>query len=193
MTTTPIATIARFVLLEARRSGLPWLALASGGLALVQFIAPGSVPLAPEAPALGALIAAGAALWMLDFQRPVIFQYGGQALALFVSVLGLATLGQYLFDWRLGIDELLFLDRQGAYNAIRGRMSPYSAVAFACIGLALLILPRSGLRSPAFLATAATLIIGTLSAIGYVRGGSAPDAHLPYSSPSITISPPFVV
>lgn len=44
---------------------LPWLALASGGLALVQFIAPGSVPLASEAPALGALIAAGAsAVWM---------------------------------------------------------------------------------------------------------------------------------
>ena len=44
---------------------LPWLALASGGLALIQFVAPGAVPMAPEAAALGALTAAGASAgWM---------------------------------------------------------------------------------------------------------------------------------
>lgn len=137
---------------------------------LLKSVLPGAVEMKANT-ALG-LIAAGAALWLLDLQRTALFQQGAQALALLVGMLGLATLGQYVFGWRLGIDELLFLDRQGAYNAIRGRMSPYSAAAFACIGLALLILPRSGLHTPAFLATAVTLIIGTLSAIGYAWNAS---------------------
>jgi len=137
---------------------------------LLKSVLPGAVEMKANT-ALG-LIAAGAALWLLDLQRTALFQRGAQALALFVGMLGMATLGQYLFDWHLGIDELLFRDRRGTYNAIRGRMSPYSAVAFACIGLALLALPRSGLRTPAFLATAVTLIIGTLSVIGYAWNAS---------------------
>lgn len=45
---------------------LPWLALAAGLLALAQFIAPGAIPFALAASALGALIAASAsAAWML--------------------------------------------------------------------------------------------------------------------------------
>lgn len=137
----------------------------AGGLPLLKSVLAGAVEMKANT-ALG-LIAAGAALWVLALKRSTLFQHAGQALALFVAVLGLATLGQYLFGWRLGIDEFLFLDSQGTANAIRGRMSPNSAVAFACIGCALLILPWSGLRALASLAATATLIIGALSAIGY--------------------------
>ena len=168
---TPLSTLViRLAASVTLLTGLSVLAGWVWDVPLFKSVLPGAVEM--KANTSLALIAAGAALWMLDFQRPVVFQYVGQALALAVCVLGLATLGQYLFDWRLGIDELLFQDRQGAYNAIRGRMSPYSAAAFACIGLALLILPRSGLHTPAFLATAVTLIIGTLSAIGYAWNAS---------------------
>lgn len=165
-----ITLIIRLAASATLLTGLSVLAGWVWEVSLLKSVLPGAVDMKANT-ALG-LIAAGAALWLLDLQRTAFFQQGAQALALLVGMLGLATLGQYLFGWRLGIDELLFLDRQGAYNAIRGRMSPYSAAAFACIGLALLILPRSGLRTPAFLATAVTLIIGTLSAIGYAWNAS---------------------
>lgn len=136
-----------------------------GGWPLLKSVLPGAVEMKANA-ALG-LMATGGALWLLDHRRPGVFQITGQALALFAIVLGLATLGQYLFGWRLGIDELLFVDSQGKYNAIRGRMSPYSALAFTSSGLALLMLPKSGLRALASLTAAVTLFIGVLSALGY--------------------------
>ncbi|MDB5868241.1 MAG: sensor hybrid histidine kinase [Polaromonas sp.] len=150
-----------------------------GSLPLLRSVLPGAVEMKANT-ALG-LLAAGAALWMLERRRSALLQQCGLALAFFASVLGLATLGQYLFGWRLGIDELLFLDSQGKYNLIHGRMSPYTAVAFASIGLALLSLPLSGLRALAFLAAALTLIIGVISAIGYAWNASelTTDAWLP--------------
>ena len=139
-----------------------------GDWPLIKSVLPGAVEMKANT-ALG-LLAAGAALWWLDRSRSNFFYYGGQALALFVTLLGLATLGQYLFDWQLGIDELLFLDSQGRYNLIRGRMSPYTAAGFVSIGLALLMLPHAGLRALASLASLAAtlpLVLGSMSALGY--------------------------
>ena len=65
MTTTPIATIARFVLLEARRSGLPWLALAcvAAALGLAGFLSQVALTEGRElqAAAAAAVLRAGAA------------------------------------------------------------------------------------------------------------------------------------
>jgi signal transduction histidine kinase/CheY-like chemotaxis protein len=88
-------------------------------------------------------------------------------LALAAGALGMATLAQYLFGWDPGIDELLFRDTTVAFNAIRGRMSPYSALGFASIGLALAALPRPGWRWLVSAAAAFTTLIGALSVLGY--------------------------
>lgn len=58
--------------------------------------------------------------------------------SLFIISLGLSTLSEYLFDWNLGIDELLFKDESYPVGtSARGRMSPLTAVSFIFVGFAL--------------------------------------------------------
>ena len=99
-------------------------------------------------------------------------QRGAQVLGAMVLALGLATLGEYLFGWQLGIDELLFLDTTDAYNPFRGRMSPYSALVFACLGLAFISPPRPLLRPLVQTAAAIVLLIGIVSVLGYLWNAS---------------------
>ena len=119
-----------------------------------------------------ALVLAACALFILGNQHLATLQRSAQVLAFAVSALGLATLGEYLIGWRLGIDEMLFRDTAGAYNAIRGRMSPYSAVAFASIGLALFVLPRPRLRLLTWSAALVMMLIGAVSFLGYLWNAS---------------------
>ena len=136
------------------------------GLPALKSALPGAVEMKTNT-ALG-LVLAGCALLILGNRPSLPFQRLAQILALAVGALGLATLGEYLFGWQLGIDELLFRDAAGAYNVARGRMSPYSAAAFVSIGLALAILPRPRLRPLARWAAGAMTVIGTLSLLGYL-------------------------
>jgi PAS domain S-box-containing protein len=90
-----------------------------------------------------------------------------QVLAAAAAALGLATLGQYVFGWRLGIDELLFRDTAVAFNAIGGRMSPYSALGFASLGIALAVLPLHRVRKLAWGGITVAAVIGAVSLLGY--------------------------
>lgn len=137
---------------------------------LLKSVLPGAAEMKANT-ALG-LMAAGGALWLLGHPRAGILRATGLALALLVVALGLATLGQYLFGWRLGIDELLFDDTLGKYTAFRGRMSPFSAAAFASIGLSLAVLARGKPWQLASAAAGATLVTGTLSTLGYLWNAS---------------------
>jgi signal transduction histidine kinase len=89
-------------------------------------------------------------------------------LALAAGSLGLLTLMQDVTGLRFGIDELLFADPTGWIGASPpGRMAPPTAIAFASLGLALLLLPHpQGFRLGEILAVAAALI-GLLGVIGY--------------------------
>ena len=114
-----------------------------------------------------ALLLAGAVLCALTGpgqarQRPALL-----AVSVLIGVLGLATLGEYLFDWQLGIDQLLATDRAKAFNANPGRMSPYSAAAFAVIGPALAALVLRRARLLVTLLATAVMSIGLLSLLGY--------------------------
>ncbi|HEY3328255.1 MAG TPA: PAS domain S-box protein [Novimethylophilus sp.] len=114
------------------------------------------------------LVLGACALFILSDRPSQSQQRLAQALALTVMALGLATLGQYLFGWQLGIDELLFRDTAGAYTVFRGRMSLFATVAFTIIGLALTALPRHPLRPLAWMASILVIVIGAISFLGYL-------------------------
>ncbi len=113
------------------------------------------------------LMLAGIALSLFASHSSAVLDRTAQIIALLVAALGLATFGQYLFGWNLGIDELLFLDTGHAFNAIRGRMSPFSAAAFSGAGLAIAGLPVRRLRPLIWFASISVILVGVVSILGY--------------------------
>lgn len=146
---------------------------------LLKSVLPGAVEMKANT-AIG-LVLSACALFILSDWPSRLQQRMAQAIGLLVLTLGLATLGQYLFGWQLGIDELLFRDTANAYNVIRGRMSPFSAAVFSMIGLALTSLPWRSLRPLVWLASVAVMIIGAVSFLGYLWNASelVTDSWLP--------------
>ena len=137
---------------------------------LLKSILPGAVEMKANT-AVG-LVLSACALFILSDRPSRPQQHVAQTLGLVVLMLGLATLGQYLFGWQLGIDELLFRDATDAYNIIPGRMSFFSAIVFAFIGLALTALPRDSLQPLAWLASILVIAIGAISFLGYLWNAS---------------------
>jgi len=103
------------------------------------------------------------------------------AMAVVLTLLGAVTLLEYVLGWNAGIDELLFLDRAKAFNVNPGRMSPYSAAAFCALGLALLGLVRSRLRSLVAVLALTVMGIGVASILGYAWNAAelVTDVFLP--------------
>lgn len=141
-----------------------WLTVA---VALIQVL-PGFPPMQYNT-ALGFMICGAALLSAaLDLRRPTAL-LGGLA-----AVIGLATLGEYLFQADLGIDDLLLETYVFTGVSNPGRMAPNSAVALALIGTALLGLScrsKSGARhlSPALLGSI-VIALGTAALVGYAAG-----------------------
>lgn len=133
---------------------------------ILRSVIPGAVEM--KANTAASLLLSAIALFILCDRPSLLGQRSAQALALLVSLVGLATLAEYLFGWRLSIDELLFRDNSDAYNVIRGRMSPFSAVVFVLLGLSLAALPRYRLRYPVRKMAALIMVIGGFAVIGYL-------------------------
>jgi PAS domain S-box-containing protein len=93
-----------------------------------------------------------------------------QGCAIAVSVVGFLTLCQYLFNWNLGIDELLFQDHPiSPATSHPGRMGDNTALNFVLTGLALW-LNRQRIRHRDSIAQALTLCaaaIALLAVAGY--------------------------
>jgi signal transduction histidine kinase len=128
-----------------------------------------------------ALLLSGIALYFV-VSRPTPFTERAAALlACVVAGIGAASLAEYLFGWRLGIDELFVRDTADAFNAVPGRMSPMSAVAFIALAIALGSMTRRSLRGVTIAASAAVLSIGSVSLLGYLwrAGDVITDRWLP--------------
>jgi len=154
--------------------GTSILAVAIGGGALVGWAAdnvvlkslyPGLVTMKPN-DALG-LILTGVALWMLR-REPVPRPRRRLALfcALGATMIGLASLSEYVTGLNLGIDELLFRESHDViWTAQPGRMAPTSAVNLVFLGTALALLDRPRRH---WLVEALTLAVVFVSLFAYL-------------------------
>jgi PAS domain S-box-containing protein len=139
-------------------------------LPLLRSIVPGAVEMKFNT-AL-ALVLAGGALFVYSRLAQRQFQRLAQGASALVAALGWSTLGEYAFGWQLGIDELLMRDNGNAFNAIPGRMSPYSALSFGALGIALFLLPGRQLQALVGLLAALVALVGGVSLLGYAWNAS---------------------
>src|SRR6185503_3966867 len=100
----------------------------------------------------------------------------------------LATLSQYVFDVDFGIDEILFRDLSALPASAPGRMSPYSAVAFVGLGLALCAFNAPSLRPLVWTAAALTAFIGAVPIAGYLTNASVVVSNRWLSALAATIA-----
>ncbi len=92
--------------------------------------------------------------------------------AAFVGVVGLLSLSEYAFGWRLGIDQLLFHERAHATGTLYpNRMALNSAIGFVLWAIAVQLLDR-GPRAQriAAVAAAGVAVIGFVALVGYLSG-----------------------
>lgn len=143
------------------------------GDAALRNIAPGTVQM-KALTAVGLLCASGSLCAALHATPVGAARWIHRALALATLVLGALVLGEYVFGWNLGIDELLFVDRAGRarHIAYPGRFAPTTAIDFVFTGAALLAIerrPRWGWR-PAEALVLPVVLVACMSIIGYTYG-----------------------
>gem|GEM_PF-1127682 len=124
-----------------------------------------------------AFLLSGLALWLLQVERMnERSRRIARLCAATVVLVGLLTLGEYLFNRNFGIDQLLFVEPEGAVaTSTPGRMSPNTALNFLLLGLALILVDtetRAGNWPAQFLALGA-LMVSFLALLGYVYGVKA--------------------
>jgi signal transduction histidine kinase len=119
----------------------------------------------------------GASLWLLQIKRsnkriPLIAQVCSGAAA----SIGFLTIGEYLFGYDLGIDQILFTESpQAVGSSAPGRMGFNTALNLSLIGLSLFILSferQSLYRLSQSLAAAAALVV-LAAFIGYLFGAKS--------------------
>lgn len=88
-----------------------------------------------------ALLFCALALWLLAREaRTAAIRSGASILACVVLLLGAVTLAEDVFEWDLGIDQVLMADLlHGGETNKPGRMAPPSAFCFVLSGIALLV------------------------------------------------------
>ncbi len=98
-------------------------------------------------------------------------RWAGAIASALALLIGALTLGEHLFRWNLGIDQLLAVEPQGGVATVSpNRMGPPASVSFVLIGLGLLALAR-GRRWPRAVAAylgLATCLISLVPAVGYL-------------------------
>ena len=97
----------------------------------------------------------------------------GQALALVAALVGLLTLGEHVFGWSPGIDQVLFREPPGAVDtAFPGRMALATLASFMALGGAVTLLNVRNLwvRRLSDLTLAAMSIFCLTTVVAYVYG-----------------------
>lgn len=116
-------------------------------------------------------IFSGIALWLLNKKEtlPAFGKIIASVLSILISVLGLLTIIEYKFDFKIGIDELLFNDNTFTNNySAHGQMSPITAFNFVCLGIALLLLQNKKYYKAYQPLSLIVFSIGLTATIGYI-------------------------
>jgi signal transduction histidine kinase/DNA-binding response OmpR family regulator/CHASE3 domain sensor protein len=120
----------------------------------------------------------------------------GRGLALLVSLVGILTFCEYLFGWRLGIDELLVRDDDfRIWTVAPGRMSLMTSVVFCLGGLALLGIDWSPRRLwwPAETLAVLAIILPVIALIEYFFAGNLPSLFFHATRIAVHTSAAFVL
>ena len=108
-------------------------------IAVLKSILPGWVSMKANTAACFILI--GVALWLIarpPANRAVFFPYLSSFCSLLAGLIGLLTLGEYVFGWNLGIDQWLFREPDDMVGTSHpGRMAPETALNFVLLSAAL--------------------------------------------------------
>ncbi len=157
-------------------------------VAAVRSVIPGAVGMKPHtAIALGV---GAVAMLLLGPPARGTRRTVGLALAILPGLLALAVLAEYVFQIKLGIDELAFIDHDGRAAGIEfpGRFAPTTGVCFLLLTGALLSLDRgtSWRWRPSELFTIPMGIVALMSLIGYAY--SIPAFYGPASAMKMALN-----
>jgi len=112
-----------------------------------------------------AFVLSGLALILLQ-QTPSFNKVLVRICGIFVALIGLVTLSEYLIGWDLRIDEILF--RESTYaveTSSPGRMAPNTALNFALMGLVFILLSYKIQRNK-FIVDSAIIVALSISIVG---------------------------
>ena len=142
-----------------------------------------------------AFILAGVSLWVLNQkQTPQHTRRLGQACAAFVALIGVLTLSEYVLDLDLGLDQLLLKESSGAVGTSHpGRMSPVTALNFALVGCALLLLKTHRGIFPGQYLTIGAALSSLTALVGYAYGEESLYSLSVYTSMALHTSVTFLV
>lgn len=138
----------------------------------------------------------GAALLLLESGGVARQRLLGRVCAALALLLGLLTLGEYLFNWNLGIDQFLLWDTNTADDAAYpGRPSPQVAMSGSATGLALLLLEAETARRrrPAQYLASFSGLIGLLALLSYLYGVAPVSEGSPFTGMSIVTAVLFLI
>ena len=137
---------------------------------LLKSVFPGLVQMKANT-ALGLVLSSASLSLLLPDECSALRLRIGRSVAVLVTLIGAATLAEYLFGLNLRIDEMMFTEPLTAVATYSpGRMAPTTTLAFLALGLALLLLDwttRRGHRPAQFLSLTVALI-AIMSVTGYL-------------------------
>jgi len=108
---------------------------------------------------------AGISLWLLkNKEGRLVEKRIGQTAAGLVVFISVLTIGEYLFGWELGIDQIVVKDLATLPANFPGRMSQITAICFTLSGLALLLIETKA--SQYF--SLSVILLALLAVIGYL-------------------------
>jgi PAS domain S-box-containing protein len=115
--------------------------------------------------------------------------------AVALLLLSAATLGEYLFGWRLGIDELFVQDVGRGPETLPGRMAPATAASFLAMSVALLLIDVKLSRDtwPTQWLALAVAINGFVGSLGFLYDVEYLYGSQPYASMAVHTALLFVM